>query len=210
MAPDRESAYEASDNRAGHDQAADRIAGGTALGLEGLRSAIERLHRANEQILSGSGAAPSAIALGEALFWIAALDDDFKTSAGPGVYFKARSEDHRGRTVGGLVYARNMLGHGLGTTAGMQFEVHPPTIVQEGSTVTVKWARLPGREYSSENHGTVFSTQLLWVALGDLPEAPEDPHGRHEWYAKNVAGAPLSSPLEVAREWFEECLKVMA
>src|SRR4051794_15427977 len=78
MAPDRESAYEAPDDRDGHAQAADRIAGGTALGLEGLRSAIERLHLASEQILSGGGATPSAIALGEALFWIAALDDYFK------------------------------------------------------------------------------------------------------------------------------------
>src|SRR4051794_12456510 len=57
----------ARDSIRGLEMTTDRSdAGGTVLGLQGLRSAIDRLHLANEQILSGGGATPSAIALGEA------------------------------------------------------------------------------------------------------------------------------------------------
>jgi hypothetical protein len=179
------------------------LASGADLGIGGLGAAIERLQEANRGIASGGGEAPIARALGEALFWIAALDDHFRGNRGAGQYWPMRAADERGRTTGGLIYARNMLGHGLHIAGAIRFKTYAPTVEQSGGNVTVRFPRLADREYHAPNYGTFLSIQMLWADLAALPTPLGPQHGRDEWYRDHVAARPLSQPLRVAREWFE-------
>jgi len=179
------------------------LGSGPDLGIGGLAAAIERLQEANRAIASGGGEAPIARALGEALFWIAALDDHFRENRCADVYWPMRAADERGRTTGGLIYARNMLGHGLHIAGAIRFETHAPTVEQKGGDVTVRFPRLPDREYHAPNYGTFLSIQMLWADLAELPTPSGPQHGRDEWYRDRVAARPLSQPLRVAHQWFE-------
>ncbi len=178
------------------------LRGGAELGVTALAAAIDRIHSANANLLRGGGAAPTAAALGEGLFWIAALDDFFVSAQPPGVYRRSRASDTRGQTVGGLIYARNGLGHGLHIAAAVRTVVHSPTVVKRDGQVTVQWARLPGREYGAPNRGTVLSMQFVWAEPDVLPVAPGRQHGRDLWYRDRVSGRPLTQPLTVGLDWF--------
>lgn len=155
------------------------------------------------QMLSGGEGAAVAIALGEALFWTAALDDYSKRLRGKTTYFREREADEHGRTVGGLVFARNLLGHGLNTASAISFEVHSPTLIRDGDKVTLRWPRLPGKDYGAPDRGTAFSVKFSWAPLQDLPAPGGPQHRRDDWYGELIAGKPLSKPLDVAAAWFE-------
>jgi hypothetical protein len=172
------------------------------MALRGLTEATQRLHEANRRIVTGGGGVPVTIALGEALWWTSALDDFFTKAEGKRVYHARREADERGRTVGGLVFARNMLGHGLNTASAIDFHLPSPTIVREGNNVTVRWARLSGREYADPDRGTIFRIEMRWADLSELPTPTGPQHKRDEWYVGLIAGRPLTGPLDVAAEWF--------
>jgi hypothetical protein len=178
------------------------LSGGAGLGMGGLANAIERLHEANANLLRGGGGEPIARALGEALFWIAALDHFFAEQQGYQAYWASRASDARGRTVGGLIFARNVLGHGLHIAGAIRFTAHPPTVVKDGDNLTIQWARLPGREYGSPDRGTVLSIQMAWADLEQLPTPSGPQWDRDVWYRDLVAAQPLSGPLKTASEWF--------
>lgn len=181
---------------------AETFEGGPELGLSGLEAAIARIHEANRNLLTGGGQAPIARALSEALFWTAALDDFFATDQGAEKYWTARAGDADGRTAAGLIFARNMLSHGLHVAGAIQLLVHPPTLMREGDTVTLRWARLPGRDYGSGDRGTVLSFQLTWVNISQLPSPTSPQYGRDEWYRDLIAGRPLTHPFDSAYRWF--------
>ena len=54
------------------------------------------------------------MALSEALYWVDWLDDQAENTVSN--YFAQRYNDPRGRTVGGLIYVRNMHAHVLVST----------------------------------------------------------------------------------------------
>lgn len=165
---------------------------GPNVALDGLRKSHERLHHAIDQVLRGGGGGPVWIALSEALYWIAALDDHF---AGDD-YWSERISTEGGRSVGGLVYARNMHAHELVSAGEAQFTIGSSSV----QTYPPGEAPQPGR-------GTVFSTQLLWVGLNSLP-APErrEKHGRDQMYADRVGRRPLSHPVNDAIAWFDRVI----
>lgn len=173
------------------------LGGGAGLGVTALAAAIDRIHRANANSVRGGGTGPTAAGLGEALFWIAALDDFFVRTQQHGAYWRTRAADTRGQTVGGLIYARNALGHGLRIAGAMQTVFHAPTIVKTDDEITVRWARLPGRDYGAPNRGTLFSLQFLWAALEALPAVSGQQYERDAWYRDRVSGRPLT--LELTR-----------
>jgi hypothetical protein len=167
-----------------------------------LEAAIERLREATDGILSGGGEGPLARALGEALFWVGSLDQHF--SAQHEAYWASRGLDARGRAVGGLVFARNQLAHGLTSAGAIRFEVFPPTFVREGDDVAIRWARIDGRDYGSPNRGSPFAVQPVWVDLETLPPASGPQHDRDVWYRELVSARPLLEPLESALSWFRD------
>ena len=175
---------------------------GRDMGMRGLTEATQRMRDAMSETLIGRGAAPVAIALGEALFWLAAVDDYFKNLCGETTYFQQRAADEGGRTTGGLVFARNMLGHGLNTASAIRFDLPAPTLIQEGGDLTVRWARLPGKDYGAPNRGTAMSIRFVWARLDELPKPTGPQHDRDAWYAELIAGKALSAPLDVAAAWF--------
>ena len=176
------------------------LTGGPELGIGALEAAIARLREANSRVITGGGAGPVAYALGEAMFWVAALDNHFKGSVPD--YWDTRASEEKGRTVGGVIYARNALGHGLFVAGAVRFQAHPPTLVRGGDKVTLRWARLPGRDYGSPDRGTAFSAQLIWVDLANLPPVSGTQHERDQWYSDHVAGRPVSHPLNDAADWY--------
>lgn len=87
---------------------------GPEAALNGLREAVSRLREAVSSVLRGRAGYESIwIALSEALYWIAAMDDRYR---GTSYYFSRRDKDACGRTVAGLVYARNRHAHELVST----------------------------------------------------------------------------------------------
>jgi hypothetical protein len=153
-------------------------------------------------VLTGGGPVPIATALGEGLFWIAALDDFFTRRYGARGYRLLRASDTRGRTAGGLIFARNLLGHGLHISGAIHLKAHAPTVVVEPGKLTLRWARLPGIDYGSPDRGTVFSAQMLWADAADLPKSRGPTHGRDRWYEQLVARRPLSQPMTTTEAWF--------
>jgi hypothetical protein len=154
------------------------LPGGPQMGLYGLGAANARLDDAMSPDQPLAGYAPVETALAEALFWIAALDNHFQ-GVDPTAYFRRRKRDDRGRTVAGLIYARNRAGHGLEVAVLLHRSISVGT--------------------DGELTGAV---ELTWAPLADLPKRP-DPRDRDELYDQHVAGKPLPEPLKVALAWFE-------
>lgn len=172
--------------------------------LQGLRQAVARLDDSPRKLLSGEGGAQAWIALSEALYWVAALDDH--ASKLGACYFKTRDADPVGKTVGGLVFARNIHAHELVTTGEASFQMGSPRI-----------KLTPPGEPVPKGRGTLFSVTLIWIPLTNLPARPAvvsrkqqdprgaDPHGRDLMYRDRVAGRPLALPFVDAIAWFDRC-----
>lgn len=63
-------------------------------------------------MLSGEGAKAVAIVTGEALWWVSALDDFFRSALGDHKCFAIPDRDD-GQCVAGLMHARNLHSHQL-------------------------------------------------------------------------------------------------
>jgi hypothetical protein len=160
--------------------------------LVGSREASARIDAPIDRIFTGGGGALIWRALSEALFWIAALDDQGRALPG---YDARRDGEDGGRTVGGLVYARNRHAHNLVTAGEAEFIVPAPTVIQMP----------PGEPAAaSSGRGTVFAMRARWVPLVALPP-PDRPerHGRDAMYDGHVAGRPLREPLDEAAAWLD-------
>ena len=92
---------------------------GPEAALNGLSEAVSRLRDAVSRFLRGGTGEAIWITLSEALCWIAAMDDHYKADD----YFLRRAEDSGGRTVAGLVYARNSHAHELVSACEAVLEV---------------------------------------------------------------------------------------
>jgi hypothetical protein len=141
-------------------------------------------------MLRGGGGGHIWIALSEALYWVAALDDWAK-SPDEESYFKRRALTPEGRTVGGLVFARNAHAHELVTAGEAEFEMGTP-VIRTG----------PEASQYSGGGGTLFTVRFKWVALEKLT-ARDKNHGRDRMYDERVAGRLLTEPFKDAVAWFE-------
>jgi hypothetical protein len=160
-----------------------RLPDGPDIGLRALLEAIARAHPSSGPITRGEdalyGESRVSASVVEALFWIAALDDHFQGVAPD--YFNRRDSEPGGRTVGGLVYARNLGGHGLHAASAVRYEVG---------------AIGSGRP--------LLSAYFRWAQLADLPKPGRtEKRDRDRMYEERVAGQPLSEPLRVAHEWLK-------
>lgn len=172
---------------------------GPEAALNGLREAVSRLREAASGVLRGrAGYEAIWIALSEALYWVAAMDDRYRGAD----YFSRRNKDAGGRTVAGLVYARNSHAHELVSAGEAAFEVGSirPVQIPPGGT-----APPPGR-------GTFLSMQLRWVTLDHLPLPPAHvkQHGRDVFYQNHIAERPITRPFDDAIEWLERCIAAEA
>lgn len=172
---------------------------GPEAALNGLREAVSRLREAVSGVLRGrAGYEAIWIALSEALYWVAAMDDRYRGAAD---YFSRRDKDAGGRTVAGLVYARNSHAHELVSAGEAVFEVGSirPVQIPPGET-----APPPGR-------GPWFSMQLRWVTLDRLPlPAHVERHGRDVFYQNHIADRPITHPFDDAIGWLERCIAAEA
>lgn len=167
---------------------------GPAEALTALHKATARVAAALDGIFSGEGAGPIWAALSEALFWVAALEDEAERAPG---YFTRRNADPGGLTVGGLVYARNMHAHELVTAGEVEWVV--------GSVTAVLTP--PGEPPPEPGRGMIFGVRLRWVPLSKLPPPREtEKHGRDEMYRDHVEGRLLTEPLHAAATWLASML----
>lgn len=162
------------------------------IAIDGLRRAVTRVDNASGGVLAGGGGSPVWIALSEALYWVAALDDYAEPAVAD--YFPRRDNDADGRVAAGLVYARNRHAHEVVSTAEAAFEIPRITITM---TPAGQPSPPPGR-------GTLFSVQLRWTPLAELPSSGAvERRGRDKMYDERVAGRPLGEPFGDAVRWFE-------
>ena len=167
---------------------------GPEAALNGLCEAVTRLRDAVNRVLRGETGEAIWIALSEALYWVAAMDDHYNKADD---YFSRRAEDPVGRTVAGLVYARNSHAHELVSAGEAVFDIGTPRVIQ---IPLGEMAPPPGR-------GAIFSMQLRWVALNLLPlPTQKNQHDRDVFYQDNVAEQPIAQPFDDAIEWFEHCM----
>jgi hypothetical protein len=92
----------------------DSLPRGADLALRGLELAHGRLREGVNKYLRGEGGALVAVALSEALYWIAW--SDYYGLKHVNDYSQKRDSSPGGRTVGGLGYARNFEAHELIST----------------------------------------------------------------------------------------------
>jgi hypothetical protein len=155
------------------------------LGEQGLGEALDRLERRLINPAEGN----LLVSLGDALTWLYALEDYHAYSMGGWKKFGSfRDGSAEGQTLGGLVYARNLMTHGL--TEVSRLIAIPGTPVRRV---------VPGRR-----GGSVTTPKSIvyyaWKALADLP-APRLPekHGRDTNYVQHVANRALLPPLRAAQ-----------
>ena len=166
------------------------------IALFGLRQAIERMGIAAVGMFKGEGQRAHLASLGEALWWIASLDDHCKHIEGESAYFTRRDADGAGQTVSGLIYARNLHGHNLAPLA---------TIATHSEAAPL---RLPYRENGPHAQVIQSSTAvmtLVWRELSHL-QAPTkaERHGRDQLYSDHVAGRPLRDPVADGLAFFTD------
>jgi hypothetical protein len=169
----------------------DPFTRGADVALRGLGLAHGRLREGVKKYLRGDDRELVAIALSEALHWIAVLDNHGLEHVSK--YSQKRDSSPSGRTVGGLVYARNFHAHELISTkqaeAGEVETVHGP--------VSDPYGREPSLEM-----------QPRWTSLQSLaPSGNKETHNRDQMYDENVAERPLSHPIADARAWLESTLR---
>lgn len=172
--------------------------GGVEVGLYGLARAIERFGPARSAMLSGEGAKAVAIVVGEALWWVAALDDFFRTDLGRNHWFGIRHADPHGQCVAGLLYARNLHSHQLSPLGCLTDDLRPvapepPPTPPANLGPNDQWVAVPP-----------IRLLVAWRRLSDLPR-PGKPemHGRDRMYDQTVATRPLAEPLQDALSFFK-------
>jgi hypothetical protein len=175
------------------------FAGGVDLGLYGLSQAIERFLPATNAMLNGEGAKAVAIVVGEALWWVASIDDFFRTKLGDQRWWSLRAADQDGQCVAGLIYARNLHSHEL-TPLGCLAEEKP------GPSPETPPPAPPSDLGPNDQFvivGSVASLRLAWRKLENLP-APAEPerHGRDRLYKLRVADRRLAEPFRDALAFF--------
>ena len=162
---------------------------GVGVAVEALGAAGGRLKTAVGQVLRGGGGKPVWMALSESLFWVAAIDDELRHHPD---YYADRAASEEGRTVGGLVYARNRHAHELVSTGHAVFRVG------QGRVVVTP----PGEQPPPPGRGTLFSMQMSWAPIDHLPASQKrETHGRDAMYSERVAERPLTHPIEEALTW---------
>jgi hypothetical protein len=162
---------------------------GPDLGLRALRASIDRLHEA--WTTRGEGDWRISASAGEALLWIAALDNymviqDQKRGTG---YRTRRDADPLGEVVRALAYARDALGHGLSMVSSFVYELGSPGIVQ-------------GDNVLKEASGPWLTIHFRWASITKLPNRRQDAT-LDRLYEQRVANRPLSHPLDEAHRFFE-------
>jgi hypothetical protein len=135
---------------------------GPDLGLRALRAAIDRLHEA--WTTRGEGDWRISASAGEALLWIAALDNymviqDQKRGTG---YRTRRDADPLGEVVRALVYARDAFGHGLSMVSSFVYELGSPGIVQ-------------GDNVLKEASGPWLTIHFRWASIAKLQTVAKMP-----------------------------------
>ena len=116
--------------------------------------------------------------LGEALFWLVALDDLLEDVGGE-LYRNERDADDAGRLMRGLRYARNQVAHG--TLVATLVDVNPDNAVLD--VMILDQARLD------------TPIRLIWLARREFPEPTRDQRGADEVYDAELAGKPLLDTL---------------
>jgi hypothetical protein len=170
---------------------------GARVALPGLHAAADRLDVALVAYRGGGEAADVAVALTEAVMWVAALDEHAWKIANLPQYVPRRKAEPRGRVVGGLAYARNFHIHDLISTS------HEATrLVRNGEIGDPPEG--PARQIPSlfKLHVRLFKWDLLWVPFASLPP-PKDPErwDRDQMYADAVAQGRLIDPIRYAIDW---------
>ena len=124
--------------------------------LMGLQAAAARLDEATGKLLCGGGGAPIWIALSEALYWTATIDEQLQSKDRG--YRQLRDKDSAGRAVGGLIFARNFHAHEMASAGGAEFEVPAPTIIMTP----------PGAPLPPAGRGPLFAVHFRWIAIEEL------------------------------------------
>jgi hypothetical protein len=171
----------------------DPLPRGADIALRGLGLAHGRLREGVKKYLRGDDRAFVAIALSEALHWIAVLDDHGREHVSK--YSERRDSSPSGRTVGGLVYARNFHAHELISTKQAEFNAGKMEMAQ--GPISDPYGRGPSLEM-----------QLRWTALQGLALVRNrETRNRDQMYDENVAERPLTHPISDARAWLESTLR---
>lgn len=158
---------------------------------EGLDFSLKGATAAVERYRSEMGRRDAmAFAISESLWWIASVDKAAQQQKG---YFDRREQSPEGRTVGGLIYVRNLHNHQLRAAAAIDVSVGPVKVITGNRSP----AQVPGATPTG-----FYRESYRWSSLTDLPDPQIDErHRRDEWYEERVAGRPISHPLEEAIEW---------
>lgn len=160
----------------------------------GLEQAIDRLRRTGRGMFRGEGQRAHIASIGEALWWVASLDDHCQHLEDKAPYFARRDADQLGQTVAGLIYARNLHGHYLAPLAMIAQHSEPQPV------------RQPPADAAPEAQMVQLDTAVLTLVWRELPhlQVPtrEERHGRDEMYSDRVAGRPLFEPLVDALTFF--------
>lgn len=167
------------------------------LGSRALEQSLARVEAAAD-----ADAVDHLAAAAECLWWLTALDEWHRRRVGDELYWPAREASEAGRTVAGLIYARNLVGHQLARVLGLVWkdsEVH----VKHGG----EWRRAQTmvKVDGEWQPARPKVAAVRWQPLADLP-APDQPerHGRDEMYRQHVEGHSPTAALRLGSEFLLE------
>ena len=120
------------------------------------------------------------IALAEALYWLAVIEDDEK-SPDRSTYYAQRLASQDGQVVAGLIFARNFITHQL-------------LLPMSRETLLGGWG--------TSMFGIGVIDDWRWKSLADLGNPIEREHKTHLLYESFVAGQDPATPLDAAARFF--------
>jgi len=164
------------------------------------------LRLASDRLASSSDDDERAIAVAEAAYWVAALDEMAMSSIGTAGYYVLRSQHRFGSVVSGIVYARNLTTHQLVAPYGVA--VVPAEVHVNFDGTGLKKAKVYAHfGDAGVQPAKVRFAKLCWKPLDQLP-APARPerHGRDQDYERWVSGREAASVLADALTYFDEIL----
>jgi hypothetical protein len=180
--------------------------------IAGLSEAIVRYKTA----VQGSSGLAARVAVGEALWWIAAADEFLRNrvsdmNGNSKTYYTELGKTTAGGMLGGLAYLRNRTGHQYAlaltdseaASASASFNVIQKDGSVESNTVTVTLSRNARLDDPSPEGGFHFAP------LGALsaPGYPET-SGRDKFYEREVAGKPVGDILDATEKALRGALAI--
>ena len=115
-------------------------------------------------------------------------------------YFAHRGASAKGRTLGGVIWARGLVDHHQAQVHNAGLMKMSVFIVTDADELQPMDVFVVDRDRELQR-AQVHTSTMTWAPRCDLPPGRDEKHGRDAYYDEHVAGRPVLGPLVDSREY---------